>query len=225
MFRKFFGRKDGSPGPFHRPYNNDAANHIYNLLFCDDPTLFAKREARTGALGIVHSEAADRDQLERIGNDVDVESRVRALAFNRLRAMKLSVPAKRLLGTIIEFPQDQGLDTLAVFTDQRLRYINHTGKLAIFESSPAALVDKVEEVLRASQFVVNRYGPWDKPRRPPPTGELVRMTFLVSDGLYFGEGRYPDLMQDRFAAPVMRAASELLPILVDEALKLDRGQT
>jgi hypothetical protein len=137
--------------------------------------------------------------------------------------MKVSVPSKRLLGTIIEFPQSHGLDTLAMFPDGRLRYINHSEKMAIFEFSPPALIDKAEEVLRASQLVVNHIGPWDKPRRPPPTGALVRMTFLVSAGLHFGEGRYANLMQDRFGAPVIKAASELLPILVEEALKKDRG--
>jgi hypothetical protein len=226
MFRKLFGqgRKRQGAGTFYQPYNNDAANKIYNLLFCDDPTLFSTGADASGPLGAVLSETTDRESLERVGNDLDAESRVRALAFNRLRAMNLSVPAKRLLGTIIEFPVARSLDTLAVFTDGCLRYINQTGKMAIFEGCPPALAGGVEEILRASQFAVNRYGPWDKPRRPPPTGDLVRMTFLASDGLYFGEGRFTALLSDRLAAPVMRAASEMLPILVEEALKIDRGQ-
>jgi hypothetical protein len=226
MFGNFFGRKDKNEGtgPFYRPYKSDAANHIYNLLFCDNPALFKNGEAGGGALGTVLSDSTDREMLERIGNDIDAESRVRVLAFNRLRAMKVSVARKRLLGTIIEFPQPQGLDTLAIFPDGRLRYINQSEKMVIFETSPPAIIDKATEVLRASQFVVNRYGPWEKPRRPPPSGELVRMSFLVSDGVYFGEGRYADLMGDRFAAPVLGAASELLPVLVEEALKRDRGK-
>jgi hypothetical protein len=225
MFGKLFGRrgKNEASGLFHRPYKSDAANHIYNLLFCDNLALFNNSEDRTGPWGAILSDSPDREALEAIGNDMDAESRLRVLAFNRLREMKVSVPSKRLLGTIIEFPQSHGLDTLAIFPDGRLRYINHSEKMAIFESCPPALVGRVEEVLRASQFVVNRYGPWDKPRRPAPTGALTRMSFLVSDGLYFGEGRYGELMRDRFAAPVMKAASELLPILVEEALKKERG--
>lgn len=226
MFGNFFGRKDknGGNGLFYRPYRSDAANHIYNLLFCDNPSLLKNDEGGGGPLEAVLSDSTGREMLETIGNDVDAESRVRVLAFNRLRAMKVSVARKRLLGTIIEFPQPEGLDTLAIFPDRRLRYINQSEKMVIFETSPPALVDKAAEVLRASQFVVNRYGPWDKPRRPAPSGELVRMSFLASDGLYFGEGRYADLMIDRFAAPVLGAASELLPVLVEEALKRDRGK-
>jgi hypothetical protein len=227
MFGNWFGRKDSVAGsaPFYRPYRDDAANHIYNLLFCDNVSLFKKDPDRRGDLGLVLSDTVDRDTLDRIGNDLDVESRTRALAFNRLRAMKASVPPKRLLGTIIETPLHGGLDTLAIYPDHRLRYINHTGKMAIFEGVPATLVPGMDEILRASQFVVNRYGPWDKVRKSPPTGGLTRMTFLVSDGLYFGEGSSADLFQDRFAIPVLSAVGLLMPLLVEEALKIDRGKT
>ena len=147
MFGKFFGRKDknGSTGPFYRPYKSDAANHIYNLLFCDNPSLFKRGEGGGGALAAVLSDSTDREMLERIGNDLDAESRVRVLAFNRQRAMKVSVARKRLLGTIIEFPQPQGLDTLAIFPDGRLRYINQSEKMVIFETSPPAIADKATD--------------------------------------------------------------------------------
>lgn len=226
MFGNWFGRKGAAAGsaPFYRPYRDDAANHIYNLLFCDNVSLFKKDPDGKGDLGLVLSDTVDRDTLDRIGNDLDVESRTRALAFNRLRAMKASVPPKRLLGTIIETPLHSGLDTLAIYPDHRLRYINHTGKMAIFEGVPASLVPGMNEILRASQFVVNRYGPWDKVRKSPPTRGLTRMTFLVSDGLYFGEGRSADLFQDRFAVPVLRAVGLLMPLLVEEALKIDRSE-
>jgi hypothetical protein len=225
MFRRFFGQTgdNGATGAFYRPYKNDAVDKVYNLLFCDDPKLLDS-ENRPDLLGAILSEAPDRESLERIANDLDVESRVRVLAFNRLRAMQVSVPTKRLLGTIIEFPVEGGRDTLAVFLDGSLRYINYTGKLVIFEGSLPTLASGVEEILRTSQFAVNRYGPWTKPRRPPPTGDIARMTFLVSDGLYFGEGRVSDLLNERFAAPVMRAMSLLLPVMVEEALKIDRGE-
>ena len=74
-----------------------------------------------------------------IAVDPDIESRVRMLAFNRLRAMGLPTPAKQLLGTIIEFPQRGGLDTLAAFADGRVRYINQTGHPAIFECAPTGI--------------------------------------------------------------------------------------
>ena len=224
-----FGKRSGSnsdvtpSGPYYRPYKNEAANHLYNLLFCDNPTLFRNDAGPKSPLSVVLSNSADRETLEKIGNDLDAESRVRVLAFNRLRAMKVSVPSKRLLGAIIEVPQKDGFDVLAAFPDGRLRYINQSEKLSIFEDTPPKLVEKANELLRASQIIVNRIGPWDQPRLPPPKGEHMRMSFLVSDGLYFGEGRFAALMQDRMAAPVINASTELLLMVVDAALEKDRS--
>jgi hypothetical protein len=199
---------------FYRPYRNPGINQFYNLLFCDDLSLFANGEV-AGPLAAVLSDAPDRETLERIGNDLDLESRLRVLAFRRLRAMKVSVPRKRLLGAIIEWPQGDGLDVLAAFPDGRLRYINHSEKLAILESAPHDLLVMADELLHASQCIVNQYGPWDVPRLPPPTGDLIRMNFLVSDGLYFGQGSYSALMADRFAPPVIHATADLLRVLID----------
>ena len=157
--------------------------------------------------------------LETIAGDTAVESRVRMLAFNRLRAMKLPVPAKQLLGTIIEFPQRDGLDTLAAFADGRVRYINQTGHPGIFEGAPPEVVAKANELMRVSQFAVDQHGPSDEPRRPPPDGDMVRLSFLVSDGTYVGEGSYEVLIDDPVGGPVLTAGGELLVRLVDAVVK------
>jgi hypothetical protein len=219
MFGAVFpqNRVRGPLRTYYRPYRSPGINQFYNLLFCDDFSLFANGEV-AGPLAAVLSDAPDRKTLEGIGNDPDAESRLRFLAFRRLHAMKVSVPRRRLLGTIIEWPQKDGLDVLAAFPDGRLRYINHSEKLAILDSTPTDLVEQVDELERASQFIVNNYGPWDMPRLPPPTGDLIRMNFLVSDGLYIGQGSYSSLMTDRFAPPVLGAATQLLHMLVDATL-------
>jgi hypothetical protein len=208
---------------FYRPYRNPGINQFYNLLFCDDFSLFANGDV-AGPLAAVLSDAPDRETLERIGNDLDLESRVRVLAFSRLRAMKVSVPRKRLLGAIIEWPQGDGLDVLAAFPDGRLRYINYSEKLAILETAPPDLVEIADELLRASQLIVNQHGPWDMPRLPPPTGDLIRMNFLVSDGLYFGQGSYSALMADRFAPPVIHATADLLRVLIGATFANSRNR-
>ena len=140
MLGKLFGRgnRHGPSAPFYRPYGDKTADFLYNLLFCDNPDLFRNGEQDESALATVLSGAATHEALEMIAVDPDIESRVRMLAFNRLRAMGLPIPAKQLLGTIIEFPQRGGLDTLAAFADGRVRYINQTGHPAIFEFAPAA---------------------------------------------------------------------------------------
>jgi len=220
MFGKLFGqgKADGPAAPFYRPYNDQAADFLYNLLFCDNPDLFRNGKQDASSLATVMSGVATREMLEAIAGDPAVESRVRMLAFNRLRAMKLPVPARQLLGAIIEFPQDDGLDTLAAFADGRVRYINQTGKPAIFEDAPPDVVAKANALMRVSQLAVDRHGPADEPRRPPPTCDLVRLSFLVSDGLNFGEGSYEVLMDDPAGGPVLTAGGELLVRLVDSVV-------
>ena len=175
MFGKFFGRggKNEGPGLFYRPYKNGTANQIYNLLFCNNLVLFKGGKEGGGALRAVLLDSTDREAPERIGNDTNEQSRVRALAFNRLRAMQVPVPPRQLLGTIIEFPQADGLDTLAIFPDERLCYINQSEGMSVFEDTPPSMIDGVEKVVQDSQLAIDHHGPSEEPRRPPPTGELV----------------------------------------------------
>jgi hypothetical protein len=218
MLRKLFS--GGGDGPVHRPYRSKAANEMYNLLFCDDPALFAPKGDRPrGVLDAVLADPPDRVTLESIGNDKDAESRVRVLAFNRLRAMSVPVEPKKLLGVIIEAPQSSGLDTLAIFADGRMRYINQSERIAIFEDAPPPIAKKANEVLKAALAVVDRIGPANEPRRPPPVGGNGRVTFLVSDGLYFGEAPIDDLYADKLGGPVIGNAAELLNMLIEFALK------
>ena len=215
MLRYLFGGHGGG----HRPYRSDAANDMYNLLFCDEPARFASNGAPQGALATVLAEPSDRAALQGIADDRGIESRIRMLAFNRLRAMGVAVPSKQLLGVILEVPLAEGLDTLAVFADGRMRYINQAEKIAIFEDAPPAIARKADMVLRAAQAVVDRIGPANEPRRAPPTDDLTRMTFLVSDGLYFGEAATDNMYADELGGPVMGHAAELLHLLVEHALR------
>jgi hypothetical protein len=129
------------------------------------------------------------------------------------------VPAHVLLGTIVEVAMSGGLDTLAAYSDGGVRYLNHTGAMSIVEGNPPAVEAKVRAVLEASRPIVGKIGPWNKPRLPPPAGDHARLTFLVSDGLYFGEGPFSTLANDPMSADLVRAATALLTVLVDATMK------
>jgi hypothetical protein len=210
-------RADGPT--FQRPYKQDSSNFLYNLLFCDDLALFRPKDSEplTGPFAVLLSSAPRAEDIERIANDQKEESRLRILAFNYLRSKNIPVPARQILGVVVEVPLDGGLDTLAAFVDGRVRYINHSEKMAIFEATPAVMKNDVEDLLRASAAVVAKIGPWDKPRRPPPVAGNVRLTFLVSDGLYFGEGPFSAIQQDPIGGPVLLASSKLLEKIVSAA--------
>ena len=69
--------------------------------------------------------------------------------------------------------------------------------------------------------VVTKIGPWDDARRPQPATGTMRITFLVSDGLYFGEGPINVLFNDALAQPTLNAATELMQYLTEKTLQTD----
>jgi len=203
------------------PYKQPEINFIYNLLFCDDLSLFKPKSEKP----LVYWESAlfapnpDTETIRKIAEDKDEESRIRVLAFNWLREHKHAVPARQLLGVIVEVPLDGGLDVIAAYADGRVRYINQTGKLAVFEGAPPEVEEKAKALVASALPAVNRIGPWDKKRLPSPKKGNVRMTFLVSDGLYFGEGPFAQMQREPMAAPIIQTAGELLQLVVGVATK------
>ena len=206
--------------PPYAPYSESAANDIYNLLFCDSPSAFLPSAGRAPVPWqvILSSDPPNISALVSLADDSAQEGRTRYLAYTRLRALGQAVPAKRLLGVIVEMPLAGGLDTLAAYSEGGVRYINHTSKLAFFEHVPS-LQPHVQRLFAASESVVTRIGPWQEPRRPPPKAGQVRLTFLVSDGLYFGEGPMATMQRDATAGPVIQKASGLLQAAVALAVK------
>ena len=204
-----------------KPYADESCNFFYNLLFCDDPTLFAPKEAESlnSWKQLLVAETPDATALRTLAENESMESRIRVLAYNCLRRHGEEVPKRKLLGVIVEVSLERGLDTLAAYQDGRIRYINQAEKLAIFEASPVPVAAKVNELMVAAQLVVNQIGPWDGARLEPPKGTDVRMTFLASDGLYLGQGPFEVMAHDSMGGPVMKRASELLQLVVAVAVE------
>ncbi|MBM4261767.1 MAG: hypothetical protein FJ145_10080 [Deltaproteobacteria bacterium] len=201
------------------PYQEAALNMFYNLLFCDEPSLFKPKtmEATLAWQDVLFNPAAQESQIRSLADDAGEESRIRLLAYNLLRAQGHAVPARTILGLVVEVALPGGLDVLAAYADRRVRYINHSGKVAVFEGAPPELAAKAKEAVEFAQVAVNQIGPWDMPRLPAPKPGNVRLTFLVSDGLYFGEGPFAVMQDEPMAAPIIQKASELLQLIVNAA--------
>ncbi|MGC3998157.1 MAG: hypothetical protein QM767_11980 [Anaeromyxobacter sp.] len=206
--------------PLYTPYADSAADFMYNLAFCEPRDDFRTRkgQAPTPTQVALFSEPPDKPALAKLAGDASEQGRYRYLAYARLREAGVKVEPKVLLGVVIEVGLDQGLDTLAAYSDGSVRYINRTGKITVVEG-----VDRFQPLVKrlfdASSAVVARIGPWDQPRRPPPGRGMLRLSFLVSDGLYFGEGPMKVLERDPMAGPVFTAGVELLQAVVATAAK------
>lgn len=211
--------------PLDGPYKDEATNLIYQLLFCDRLQLFkedqkAKAEPPWSTL---FSEPPNLEGIAKLAADKHQESRVRALAYDELRAAGKPVAKKEYLGTIIEVRIHGGLDTLAVFADGSTRYINQSGKLIVVDGTPSPFDHEIQTVIQASKPLVAVMGPWEKDRLPAPKEGDIRLTFLVSDGLYFGEGSMESMQREPLAAPLISAGTKLVLRLFEKTINSQNG--
>lgn len=194
----------------HTPYRQPALDRLYNGLFCDDLAMLLDGGApATGWARLLTQEPCDPAALRALATAADTEDRVAAMAWRRLQAAGHDVPRRELLGVVIEVRLETGLDTLAAYRDGSVRYIHGSGHTSIVEGPVEGLLPLVRHLFAASQAVVDRIGPTDAPRRPAP-GSGVRLSFIVSDGLYFGEGPMNTLMSDGLAGPVLQTGVAIL---------------
>jgi len=202
------------------PYKNESLNSIYDLLFCDD--LEAFRTAHQGdpvyPWTTLFNASSSTEELEGIIEDAGTESRQKLLAA-RLLAHGKPLPVKRVFGVVIEVGMDQGLDVLAAYEDGTARYINYSEKVIVWETRTTKSGELIADLLQAARNVVEQIGPWDKQRLAPPATGNVRMSFLVSNGLYFGEGPFEALMGDPIGGPVINSGAQLMKFLVENSLQ------
>lgn len=209
-----------TPPPPSGPYRDEATNLIYQLLFCDDAALFGSNmtEPRPYPFDILLSETAGIADLQRIIDDGTTEARAKMLAYNLQMARGHKPADKVLLGVIVEVGMEGGLDTLAAYSDHTARYINYTGSMVIWDNQNDATAGPlIDDLFAKSREIVSKIGPWDNPRRPAPTKDMVRLSFLVSDGLYFGEGPIQVLFNDPMANPALMSATALMQFLTNMA--------
>jgi hypothetical protein len=195
----------------YEPYAKPEMNFMYNLLFFDDRSLFKNSDKEVGDIWeTLLADQPNNAALHKIASDENNEGRMRALAYNRLRLSGEAVPQKQVLGVIVEVPLEEGLDVMAAFSEGGVRYLNRSEIVGVYEGSKHPLEGLAKELIAIAQPVVNQLGPWKKQRLPPPLLGNIRITFLVSDGLYFGEGEFGEMYQDALAGPVISKARELL---------------
>lgn len=203
------------------PYSDNATNLLYNLLFCDNLDLYKANThpPYTYPFSILFSEKSTAADLQKIIDDSESDPRVKILAYNQQLAIGYKPTKKELLAIIVEVGLDNGLDVLASFNNGTARYINQTGKILVWENTMDETANQLTRNLFSNgQTIVNQIGPWDKPRRPQPVKDHTRITFLISDGLYFGEASTDVLFSDPMAGATLASATALLKYLTSKPL-------
>ncbi|MBK9981677.1 MAG: hypothetical protein IPP15_04515 [Saprospiraceae bacterium] len=201
------------------PYKDESRNLIYELLFCDDLEFYKLHtsDKKVSPWTTLFADAPNRKELQKLIMDENTESRVKLLAYKKLQLAGEPIEEKELLGVIVEVAMEEGLDVLASFRDGTARYINHSEKMIIWETTDQTSSEITAQLFRDSANIVQRIGPWNKPRLPHPSKGKVRLTFLVSDGIYFGEGEINSFFNDPLAAPALQSATALMQYLTSKA--------
>ncbi len=199
------------------PYKNDAINQVYEMLFCDKLENFnnATKENTQYPWDLLFAEPLNPDDLTKVSEDRSLESRVRLIAYNQLRKLGKKITTKELLAVVIEVGLEEGLDVLAAYNDGSARYINYSERIIMLEEARDQSNTLIQDLLDKSIQVVNQIGPWNQDRLPFPDTGQVRLSFLVSDGLYFGQGPINQLFQDPMGGPVLESASQLMSYLIE----------
>jgi hypothetical protein len=206
-----------------KPYSDAGLNNSYNLLFCDKIDLYKSAVQSTDyPWDTLLSGNSNPTQLNAIATDETLETRQQLLAYNQLLAKGFSVNSKVLLGVIIEVALANGLDVLAAFNDGTCRYINHMEHLLVWDAQTVESNQLVGQLFSDSMAVVKRIGPWDQVRTSFPGAGMVKLSFLVSDGLYFGQGPFGALQNDTLAGPVINSATRLMTYLVEQRIATNK---
>lgn len=199
------------------PYKNESINKLYELLFCDNLQFF-KNSADVDAAypwNILLSEPTNTADLFNITLDPSLESRIKLLSYYLLRKHGEKIQTKELLGVVIEVALEEGLDVLAAYHDGTARYINYSEKVILLEDAQEQSNQLIQILFDRSNQVINQIGPWNQDRLPYPDTGQARLSFLVSDGLYFGQGPINQLFQDPMGGPVLESASQLMSYLIE----------
>lgn len=201
------------------PYQNDGINQFYQLLFCDDIHLYRTTNTAPDVYpwDVLFDETGDVDKLRGVLYDIELETRPKILAARLLDELGIVEAQRRVMGIVIEVALPDGLDVLAAYDDGSARYVNFSGKVIIWDTPTAESEALITDLFNAGTEVVNHIGPWDGPRRPAPESGNIRLNFLVSDGLYFGEGPFEVLQKDPMGGPVISSAIQLMSYLIQEA--------
>ncbi|SRR6266851_6284738 len=167
--------------------------------------------------------------LETIGLGRHLESIYRINAWRLLRQAGGTPPTKvkdEVLGVVIEVGVEKGGDILAAYDDHSARYYNYAGAGVVWMRPDPSLDTQIDAVLTAAGAILPGIGPWESPRRPPPTAAHLRLNILTAVGLHFGEGPFDALDRDPMARPLVRAATHLMAKLTSSHLdQAEPGQS
>jgi hypothetical protein len=207
---------------FKRKGKSDTAaldEDLYNSLFADDPDDFIDMKDHKAISWIYEDRTPTINELDSIANDDSIESRIRFLALYTALQFGLKISKKIYFGTIMEVPVEGGYDVLSYYSDLTARYYNFSGRAIIYEGGKTIVDNCIQKANSVAIQVCNVLEPWEKERLPRPKGGVIRISFLVSDGLYFGNSSIKTIGNDQMASAIFGNGANIMKALLNETDK------
>lgn len=202
----------------------ETQRQIYELLFCDELDGY---EAIKEDIPVLFEPNPSREELLALANDPKAESRIRILAHRRLKELGIPVQRPEVFAVIEEFNQPGlGLDTLAVYADGSIRYINFSGKMLFIDDSLQETQRFIKPIFeQAQQLAAQAGGQRQDSRLPPPGKGQLRLTLLVNGEIYVRQASSKIMFNGPLGFPLLTNMALLLEKITSIALAEQEKQT
>lgn len=160
-----------------------------------------------------------KKRLRQILIDPQAEVRGRLWAWRALRQLGEKPPAdiaNEVQGVVLEVPVDNTVDTLAAYSDGRVRYVNGKGAgVVVWETPHHPRIDPlVKQVMKDAQPVVAKTPAFDVHK--PEQNDVIRVSILTYGGIHIVEAREGDVSENHIMGPVYEAGTKLFIALMEE---------
>lgn len=125
--------------------------------------------------------------------------------------------ASEIRGVVIQVPVEQGADVLAVYADGTARYVNHSGKIIVWESTDAKIARNIQEILDLSKAI----DPNSSEDIGGTASGVVRVTLLTFNGNLFVDVAI-HLLQVSPVNSVLTRGAELIRNLIQQTEAMNK---
>jgi hypothetical protein len=194
----------------YHPYEKDHANSMYNLLFGDDIRLAESSPNSFKEWKELFNPNVDPNKLLSVIIDEREKSLKRLYYLQRLPSLRILPKENIILGVVVEVAQEEGLDTLAVYNDGCIRYINNSAAMAILETPHPLEADTKRLMNKAAVLRKSFPSTIIEKRSSPPTTGHVRITTLSTAGRTEINGQMGLLSASARSAPILLEAAIII---------------
>jgi hypothetical protein len=211
--------------------NNPSLNELLEYLKNQPPELSANNPLSLWASSLNASRQGRREEAKKYLKQVltipDTDSRVRLSTWKALRDLgELPSPkiAAEVQGVICELHNEDGVGTLAAYSDGRARWIGGQGAMTVWEApgTDAELSSVIQEFLKSAEPLIQTAPATDKHKTPEPEMEHFRISILTYGGIHTVEAFGPEIIEGHRLAPMFVVSLKLLNTLQQKAREAEQ---